>query len=119
MTNKKRHDWEWDEYVLVLDLYVRNRQSPPKQNNDKISKISSLLNQRADMYGIDAGSRYRSNNSVYMRMMNFWSIDERINAKGLKPPPPLGKKVFREFNANPEKFRGYAEAIRHMINRSR
>lgn len=66
--------WSRDELILALDLYIRHRDPPPGKNS---AAAICLSNQLSDM-GMGVGYRdanYRNPSGVYVKMMNFRSLN--------------------------------------------
>jgi 5-methylcytosine-specific restriction protein A len=75
-------DWDWDEHVLALDLYMTNPASPPGKTSREVLALSALLNQMAERKGIERTDKFRNANGVYMKLMNFRRLDPEFQAVG-------------------------------------
>jgi predicted HNH restriction endonuclease len=71
--------WTRDELMLALHLYLHNRQSPPGKGSAAVAELSQLLNR---MNPASAAENYRNAAGVYMKLMNFRSIDPVFTAEG-------------------------------------
>ncbi len=75
-------DWTWDEHVLALHLYVQNPVSPPGKTSKEVIALSALLGRMAERIGIARSDKYRNENGVYMKLMNFRRLDPEFQAIG-------------------------------------
>ena len=109
--------WSRDELILALDLYLNNRQLPPNQYTTATSELSRILKKRGQQFE-NGHSNFRNNNSVYMKMMNFCSLDEEYTVSGRKGLTRIGKEdrtVWDEYSHNPRELSTLAETIRENI----
>ncbi len=121
ITNAKRNPpWSRDELILVLDLYMANRTSPPGKNSSVIIEMSELLNKIGNLIEQEGAKTYRNPNGVYMKMMNFRRFDPEYTKDG-KVGLTRGNKddevVWNEFTTNFERLRAVALAIRSTIEK--
>lgn len=77
-------DWTWDEHVLALELYMRNRVSPPGKNSPEVAELSALLLKLGEENDVFQTVKYRNPNGVYMKMMNFRRLDPVFQQQGKK-----------------------------------
>lgn len=120
-TNVKRNPpWSRDELILVLDLYMANRTSPPGKNSSAIIEMSELLNRIGNLIEQKEAETYRNPNGVYMKMMNFRRFDSEYTKDG-KVGLTRGNKdeevVWNEFTTNLERLSAVALAIRSTIEK--
>ena len=81
--NQKRNPpWTRDELILALDLYLRNRRSPPGKNSPEVNELSELLNKMGQALGLSEMEKFRNPNGVYMKLMNFRSYDPEYTKDG-------------------------------------
>lgn len=110
--------WSRDELILALDLYLKNRESPPGKTNPMVVELSQLLNimgRRVE----DRQEDFRNPSGVYMKMMNFRSLDPIFTASGKKGLTSIGegdRVVWRQFSEKPEELSAAAEAIRANVS---
>lgn len=78
----KNPTWSRDELMLALHLYLQNRQSPPGKTSAKVVELSKLLGKISKKSTVT--STFRNPAGVYMKMMNFRSIDPSFTAAGKK-----------------------------------
>lgn len=110
--------WSRDELILALDLYLRNRHTPPGKDSDEVVELSRFLNQLGDILGTSIGGLYRNPNGVYMKMMNFRRFDSEFTAEG-KVGLTKGNKdeevVWNEFSGDVEGLGLVVSAIRNAV----
>lgn len=106
--------WSRDELVLALDLYLKNRQSPPGKTSPQVHELSGLLNLMGRQIE-DRDSDFRNPSGVYMKMMNFRSLDPEYTSEGKKGLTSIGRgdrEVWSQFAGRPRELSAAAEAIR-------
>ena len=74
--------WLRDELILALELYLRNPQSPPGKNSKEVVELSATLHLLGQRLGRATEGKYRNENGVYMKMMNFRRFDPSAVAEG-------------------------------------
>jgi len=72
--------WSRDELILALHLYLCQRDTPISKKNSAVTALSELLNAMAR--ATITGPSYRSESSIYMKLMNYRSIDPRYISRG-------------------------------------
>ncbi len=108
-------DWSRDELILALDLYLRFRTSPPGKTSAEVTELSSLLRHLAERAGLVVSATYRNANGVYMKMMNFRSIDPHYTVDGrvgLSANNDLERGVWQEFAGDSDRRSEAVELIR-------
>jgi len=103
--------WTTDELILALDLYLRNRLSPPGKSSPEVQGLSDVLNA---LSGRPSHRKFRNPSGVVMKMMNFRRFDPgRAKGRvGLTHGNRLEDEVWREFSGDTVRLRQVAEAIR-------
>lgn len=81
-TKTRNPDWTRDELILALELYLRNPKSPPGKNSKEVAQLSATLHLLGQRLGQGADGRYRNENGVYMKMMNFRRFDPSATSEG-------------------------------------
>ena len=101
----KRVNWTRDEYILALELYLKYPKSAPSKTNPILSEYSKLMR---SMHPNEASldPELRNENGVYLRLMNFRSVDPYWMNQG-KVGMTSGKvgkckEIWDEFESNPE-----------------
>jgi 5-methylcytosine-specific restriction enzyme A len=74
--------WTRDELILALELYMRNRASPPGKASVEVQELSTTLNKLGIALGFAENNKFRNANGVYMKMMNFRRFDPEYSASG-------------------------------------
>jgi 5-methylcytosine-specific restriction protein A len=74
--------WSRDELMLALHLYLHNRKSPPGKTSLQVAELSELLVKMAEHSALS--ETYRNATGVYMKMMNFRSLDPQFTTEGKK-----------------------------------
>lgn len=111
--------WSRDELILALDLYLRHRDQPPGKSSDEVIELSETLNRLAHAVGRHGESTLRNLNGVYMKMMNFRSLDPEYTVDGrvgLSRGGKLDDVVWQEFSLDPEHCQRVAESIRQAVS---
>jgi len=118
MSIKRNPKWSTDELILTLDFYLKHRKSPPSQKSPEIMELSGLLGSLQDTLGghiVTDSEKFRNPNGVYMKLMNFRSIDPEYEGVGLKGSSRTDKEVFEQFVGDPEYLSQMAESIKGAI----
>jgi 5-methylcytosine-specific restriction protein A len=114
--------WTRDELILALDLYLRNRESPPGKASPEVADLSALLHLLGERLGRATEDRYRNTNGVYMKMMNFRRFDPESAAEGrvgLTRGNKLEESVWNEFANDRPRLREVAAAIMSALRDDR
>ncbi|ARV17653.1 hypothetical protein AEP_00693 [Curvibacter sp. AEP1-3] len=110
--------WSRDELILALDLYIRQRASPPAKDSPEIKDLSEVLNKLGAVLGQRTGETYRNMNGVYMKLMNFRRFDPLYMAEG-KSGLTRGNqdeaRVWDRFASDPKRLAEVAGYIRQGI----
>jgi 5-methylcytosine-specific restriction protein A len=113
---QRNPDWTRDELILALDFYLRHRPNPPGQGSKEVTQLSQTLNQlNARLFGTGIGTQeFRNPNGVYMKLMNFRSLDPEYTQAGkvgLRNRNRLEQVVWDEFSSTPTRCAQVAKAI--------
>ncbi len=106
--------WARDELILALDLYLKHRAHPPAKGSPEIAELSATLGRLADKLGLAGDETYRNQNGVYMKLMNFRSLDPDYTTEGkvgLRSSGHGDRDVWDEFAADPARCAATAAAI--------
>lgn len=110
--------WNRDELILALDLYLRNTTSVAGKTSPEVSKLSALLNKMSRLSGQTGDDRYRNENGVYMKMMNFRSLDPIFTSQGkvgMQSGGALEKVIWAEYNGRRGDLAADAKDIRLTV----
>lgn len=119
---RRNAPWSRDELILALDLYMRHRASPPAKGSPEIKELSGVLNQLGVVLRQRTSSTYRNTNGVYMKLMNFRSLDPDYTATGGAGLTRVGQddvRVWNQFANYPARLAEVARFIRHGITEHR
>jgi predicted HNH restriction endonuclease len=108
-------DWSREELILALDLYLRFRKAPPSKKSPEVAELSALLRRMAQAAGVSVSNTFRNANGVYMKLMNFRSVDPEYTADGkvgLSSGNNLERVVWNEFAERPAERAAEVAAIR-------
>lgn len=110
--------WNRDELILALDLYLQNPTSVAAKTSREVSQLSALLNKMSRLSGQTGDDRYRNENGVYMKMMNFRSLDPKFTSQGkvgMQSGGALEKVVWAEYVGRNADLTAAAKEIREAI----
>lgn len=118
MADKGRINWGREEHILALALYKQNPNSPPGKSSTEVAELSKLLHNRAIGLGLSIGESFRNANGVYMKMMNFRSLDPLFTSQGKSGLSNNSKDeqiVWDEFEGNLDGLKLEVERIKLQI----
>ena len=110
--------WDRDELVLALDLYLRNPASVAAKTSSDVTQLSALLNKMSRLSGQTGDDRYRNANGVYMKMMNFRSLDPSFTSQGkvgMQSGGALEKVIWAEYEGRHSDLAAAAKDIRLLV----
>ena len=87
----------YENYILVLDLYLRRR-SACNQLDPEVVRLSKVIG--------------RTPGAVSRRLGNYMSLDSTVTSRGLENISADCKKVWNEFSGNPDRLRSVVAGIR-------
>jgi 5-methylcytosine-specific restriction protein A len=79
-SGERNPKWNRDELILALHFYLQHRTAIPGNKSAEVAELSQLLVQMS-AHG-KTTSTYRNPAGVYMKLMNFRSIDPTFQAQG-------------------------------------
>src|SRR5439155_5017540 len=109
-------DWVRDELILALNLYLRHRPNAPGKTSREVIELSRLLNTLGDRLfpSAERAETFRNPDGVYMKLMNFRSLDPQYTStgkSGLTAGAKADKAVWLEFAGDPKRCENVARAI--------
>ena len=111
----KVFDWQRDELILALDVYLRMRPAAPGPAMPEVRDLSNLL-QSATLHPVSGRPlNFRSPASVVMKLMNFRSIDPTYAGKGLAAGSIEDRQVWEDFSQDAERVSKTASTIRRLV----
>ena len=117
--SKRNPPWTRDELILALDFYLRYTPSIPDKKSSEISELSDLLNHLTGQISGEKNDKFRNNNGVYMKLMNFRRFDPNSDGKGLERGGKQEEVVWNLFANDVEALSKAASSIRnHVISGS-
>lgn len=114
----KNPKWHRDEILLCLDLYLNKGGNRIQKNDPKIKELSDLLNQLPIFKDKNEFEKFRNENGVYMKLMNFKSFDKTYKGEGLKGGSKLDETTLNEYFNNRKDLAELANNIRGLTNNS-
>lgn len=110
--NPQNYTWNRDELILVLNLYMQNRSSPPGKSTDGVREVSGQLREMGRLLRRSIPTAYRSPDAVYMKLMNFRRFDTaRAPARGLQGGGKSEKGLWDEYASRLDKLQIDASVI--------
>jgi 5-methylcytosine-specific restriction protein A len=110
--------WNREELLLALELYMRNRKSPPSKTSREVESLSKELNQLCARIGSRGSSSFRNPDGVYLKMMNFRSYDPDYTSQGkvgMRHGNKLDSVVWNEFFGKEAELFKACRAIREAL----
>jgi 5-methylcytosine-specific restriction enzyme A len=104
--------WRREEVILALDIYRKHGGRDIGIDHPDVVETSALLRGMAKQEGLET---YRNASGVKMKMMNFRSLDPSYTADGrtgLTGASSTDRKVWSEFEENPQQLALTAQSIR-------
>jgi 5-methylcytosine-specific restriction protein A len=106
-TARRNPDWEFDELILALDLYLRWRPKQPPAEHADLEALSDLLH-RLPIHSADArGDDFRNSNGVRRKLGDFTAPDPDYNGAATKG----GEGVHRVWDRFADDSDGLAAAV--------
>jgi 5-methylcytosine-specific restriction protein A len=110
--------WKREELLLALELYLRNRKSPPSKTSREVESLSKELNQLRARIGRRGSASFRNAAGVYLKMMNFRSYDPDYTSQGkvgMRHGNKLDAVIWTEFFGKHEELFKACRAIREAL----
>ncbi len=114
----KNPDWTRDEIILALDLYLKNRESPPSKTSQQVGELSQLLGKLCQLNAGAPSETFRNPPGVYLKMMNLRAHDPQYTAQGkvgMTSGGSMDKVVWDEFSDDLQSLHKEAQTIRSII----
>lgn len=118
VTEPRNPPWSREELLLALELYLRNREAPPGKTSEQVLKLSQELNQLRSCIGTKGNGTFRNASGVYLKMMNFRSLDPDYLAKGkvgMTHRNKLEETVWNEYFQRQNELLRVCRAIREGV----
>lgn len=117
-TEGRNPPWSRDELILAFELYVAKRKSLPGPRSVFVMDLSKLLNGLHVAVGTTRNATLRNSNGVAMKLQNFRRFEPSSDGsgpKGLKAGNRLEEEIWQTYEADPDKLKAVANAIRAAI----
>lgn len=110
--------WTREELILVLDLYLKNREDLNSISAEVFEAYSNFC-RRLHQNALSQNSSFRSPRSIYLRLQNYRNCDpywQKRGHKGLQSgQTDHFRKIWAEFHKYPEDVSQIADEIRQAI----
>jgi hypothetical protein len=119
MQPTKNPTWKREELLLALELYLRNRKSPPSKTSREVESLSRELNQLRARIGSRGSASFRNAAGVYLKMMNFRSYDPDYTSQGkvgMRHGNKLEAVVWKKFFGKEDELFKATRAIREALD---
>lgn len=117
-TSTRNPNWDKDELILALDLYMQHRSNPPGKTSAEVRELSEVLNNLATQRGLTTGNDYRNANGVYMKMMNFRRFVPEytgLGKVGLTRGNAMEEALWNQYSSDTASLRALAQMIRDAV----
>jgi len=115
MPTTRNPTWTRDELILLLDFYLQRSAKIPSKKSPDITALSKLLNRLQAKLGGEIKDKFRNNNGVYMKLMNFRRFDPEYKGKGMTHGGKDEGVVWNLFAHDPFELRMVASAVRAYV----
>ena len=106
--------WKREELILALDLYFRMDYGQMHGNNPHIIRLSEELNRLGLHSDIPDPGKFRSVNSVALKLANFKKYDQNFTGTGMRDGGILDREIWNEFQSHRDRLRQEADLIRQL-----
>jgi len=98
-----------------LDFYLQRTPKIPSKSSADITALSKLLNRLQTKLGGEIKDKFRNNNGVYMKLMNFRRFDPEYKGKGMTHGGKDEGLVWNLFAHDPFELRKVASAVKEFV----
>jgi len=109
---KKPPALQRDEFILLLDLYIRHSGKRFSPDDPEIKELSGVLRRLPIHPERLSMARFRTPDGVVMQLLTLRSCDSAPSGVALNRGSQLAKEVWDEFAGQPEHLHKIAESIR-------
>lgn len=110
--------WVREELLLALELYLKNRSSPPGKTSEAVGALSAELNRLQARLGNTGSASFRNPSGVYLKLMNFRGRDPKYTSQGkvgMRHGNKLEPEIWDEFFGNEKELSRVCLAIREAM----
>ena len=112
----KNPKWTRDEIILTLAFYHKYYPFIPEKSSNEIRDLSRLLRKLSETKNDSINPKYRNENGVYMKLMNFHHLNPNHFGKGLHAASKLDSEIFMEFENKLENLNYLSEKLKETLN---
>ena len=95
--------WDLEEWIILVKFYFDNKGSDKSELINGLVNISTILNRRADYFGIEHDENYRNVNGLAMQYDRIRYLDTD-GAEGLSAYSELAEAATEMYHNDPEGF---------------
>lgn len=110
-TSKSNPPWHENEIIIALDFYYDHRLNIPNKKSSEIRALSKLIRDLKIHPSDNLSSTFRNENGVYLKLMNFMSLDDKNIGRGMSNASLSDEKIWDRFYENPEELKKLAKKI--------
>jgi 5-methylcytosine-specific restriction enzyme A len=108
---KQSHKWQREDLILTLDFYFKNYQERLTAKSASIIELSKYIN----ALPVNRHNNPLTPNSVYLKLVNYMSLDKRIEGKGLGNVTNKDILIWNEFYNNQQQLETLSISITSYI----
>jgi predicted HNH restriction endonuclease len=98
--------WSREELIVALDFYLSHRPRIPNKTAAEIKELSDVVASVARAQGLSGDEDFRNVNGVYMKLMNFMSLDPTYTTTGRPVSKGWEGQIAKSGMSSPETRRG-------------
>jgi 5-methylcytosine-specific restriction protein A len=106
--------WKREELILALDLYFRMDYGQMHGKNPHIIRLSEELKRLGLHNDIPEPGKFRSVNSVSLKLANFKKYDQNFKGYGMRDGGMLDREIWNEFHSHRDRLKQEADFIRQL-----
>lgn len=110
--NRRNRSWSRDELILALSVYVNLKPVVPSPKRPEVQNLSALLRAMEHSASDRIADDFRTPASIVMKLMNFRSLDDDYQGKGLEAAGKEDRLVWNELSGQVPLLVALADAIR-------
>jgi len=107
--------WTRDEHIIAMDFYLRHQTAIPLKGSQEIHDLSESLSKLHQKIHGEHAESFRNQNGVYMKLMNFRSIDPNYSGVGLSHGSKDEKAVWDFYIDRPIELRRLAHQLTQLL----
>lgn len=113
MTGSSRNPpWEYDEIILALDLYLRERRVL-EEYDPAVVELSRILNE-IPLHPQRGHGNFRSQDAVVLKLANLRAHDPATPSSGMSSGGKRTAEIWDRFSNDPDEVRRLADSIRNV-----